>query len=211
MTGMPQTQQDTSHLSWFRFKSGWMEATAIRLLTDYELRVLLACMTLASRSPSMDRLEGALTVSPTGEPLGSRFIANEVWTGSEADVKRTLASLVQKRFLSVRDDGAYRVEFMWEQFPSDCSTDRVRKHRRKKMEKTALPSMPVVQSIAETDSKQSRAEQRETLPETLQGIESIGDYACPDCNGTGIRVRDGEPCGWCDAEPQHARKGEEDE
>lgn len=183
--------RDTSYFTWFRFYHDMLGTTAVRQLDDHELRVLIACMTLASRSPEADRLEGALAVNPTGEPVSVRFIAAEVWTSDEPTVSKTLKRLETKGLMRTREDGAHVVAFKWQQYATDTSTPRTRKYRQKQKqsaEEDASPSMPEQSKQQQTRTEQSKGERS---PERSHD----GGDQCPDCDGIG--TVNGDTCAWC--------------
>lgn len=117
---------------WFRFYSDLPGSIAVRQLSHFEFRVLVVCYCMANRSPGGDRLLGALTVTPTGEPVPVACIASEAMA-DEARTQLALNTLESKKMLEMREsDGAYVATFKWQQYPSDNSTARSQKSRRKK-------------------------------------------------------------------------------
>lgn len=183
--------RDTSHFTWFRFYHDVLETTVVRQLDDLELRVLIACMCLASRSPEADRLEGALTVNPTGEPVDLKFIASEVWTSDEPTVREILTRLELKSLMRTREDGAHVVAFKWQQYATDTSTPRTRKYREKQKQSAneePSPSMPDQSREEQTRTEQNKGKR--------SSERSLGDGdECPQCHGIG--TVDGAPCVWC--------------
>jgi hypothetical protein len=155
-----RSQPDTSHFTWFRCPHDLLRVAVIRRLDDHELRVLVACNCLASQSPGEDRLQGAPTVNPTGEPLSVGDIQSEVFTGDTSQTAKVLDKLKSQGLLGQRDDGAYVVEFKWRQYASDTSTPRTRKAREKKAREAKDEAPPHRQY--QSTAGQSRTEQSRT-------------------------------------------------
>jgi len=155
-------------MKWFRFPHGMMSSGGVRDLNDMEVRVLIAMMCLASQSPPADRLDGALTANPTGRPLQIRSIHVEVWTSpDESATAVAIESLRNKGFVEQREDDAWRLRVWWQQFATDTSTTRVRKHRDKKKATPKSETPAPSRSLPEAqDPPSSMSEQ--TKPKTEQ-------------------------------------------
>lgn len=179
-------------LPWFRVHSDLTSSATVQALSDFEFRVLVCMHCLAGRSPGADRVEGALTAAPSGEPLTWRHVMYEAWTGDENDVKAALDALESKKLVGRREaDGAFILLYRWHQYPSDSSTARTRKHRgRLKAVPEASSSLPDQSTANHITSDHIKGE-RSLVP------LSDGSDVCPDCDGTGVDA-DGNACKWCD-------------
>ncbi|MDO8915113.1 MAG: hypothetical protein Q7W16_03405 [Coriobacteriia bacterium] len=187
-----RTDTDERPLPWFRVYADMMTTPALRKLHDYQLRVFLACMSLAAQSPADDRLAGFVTMSPSGEPLDTSFIKAEVWTGSDDDLQAALDELIKRKLLTQREDGAYRVAFRWCQYASDNSTERSRKSRgRSKPEKVhtaPLSLCPSQDSTGEQSKAKGNAAGNVAPCRWCGGSGQTDGHACPSCDGTGMEA-----------------------
>lgn len=119
-----------SHMKWFRSDHSMISDGGVHELSDFEFRVLFSMMSLASQSPPLDRIAGALTSNPSGKPLPLKSIHFAVWTApDEQATAEAVASLIGKGFVERRTDGAWRLLMWWQQYLGDTSTPRSRKHR----------------------------------------------------------------------------------
>lgn len=107
-------------LPWFRFYHEVKDDPKMGALTDCEFRVFVEGMCWACESS-----DGGST-GLTTETVNWAFRRN---------VTETVSSLLQKQLLTLRGDGMICVtNWMKRQFQSDSSTERVRKHRQKRIE-----------------------------------------------------------------------------
>lgn len=161
----------TDHFSWFRMYHDVPTAIPLRELSDFDFRVLVVCHSFASRAPSGDRLDGALTVSPTGVPLPLKFIA-EGASGDVAATEAAIERLLERGLLELREeDGALRLAYGWKQYASDSSTGRTRKHRRE----TSGGTQKVTGSLPK-QTEQTRQTKR-NVPANVSGADD--DDALP--------------------------------
>jgi hypothetical protein len=162
---------------WFRMHDDFMQSMIVQEMDDFDFRVLSACYCMASRSPSSDRLAGAITQDPGGAPVSDKYIAHEA--GKHTEVERVTESInnhINIGILSRRKkDDALIVNYKWTQYPSDNSTPRSRKHRdKKRAEEEAKGEAQVPEeAVASSIPKDRTGEDSATLHETLQGSGDV--------------------------------------
>lgn len=171
---MTNRQDAVSHMKWFRFPHELTSSGGVRDLTDFEVRVLVAMMCLASQSPPLDRLDGALTANPTGKPLNIKSIHVEVWSSpDEATTQAAVDSLSNTRFVEQREDGAYRLRMWWQQYANDTSTPRVHKHRAKKKGETPPLNEAQEPPTSLPDDSSEEAEQNRAKGNSAGNVSSV--------------------------------------
>jgi len=149
--GKSKTQADSSSqkrkpLQWFRFYAEAVDDPKVQRLPPHLFKTWINLLCIASQSggtlPSLDDLAFRLRMS-------------------SHDAEQQISDLILAGLIDITEAGRSPHNWSGRQFQSDCSTERVKKHRRNK----AATLCNVSETASETPPEQSRAEteQKQTV------------------------------------------------